>query len=460
MKHKYQDSKMSIEMRIIILTITICSSSLAGAFNLPFLSLSSRKSDESSIIKDPVTDLGRLSGQKLQRQGVSNKLTDHNLIGTASDVHYVPRPQQQQEQMLAEQLALLPAAGAIYESLPVMPPGKRRLDGDSDALASNNRRIYPMLNDAATRRELKLMLKYGQPGLGNVIDSGIANIQGHNSVLVSTTRNDIDGNRQLVNLEGRLPMATTQNRKPLRVRQLNKNLRRIASNNVYQESRANRGRPMERARSATNRRQSGKLRQAKSSDDNDDGDEDDSKSDNDESTDLDDNEASSADRRSGGDDSFEREASKDFNSDAPDNTDQASNSNGEGNSQNGARYLKHSASNRGQGKQYVPVHEDQSSADDSNSQDDEDIDSTNIVSGSLYAPLHKKVVHLQVEQSTKKNYPQVNSKMNQVNDIQAAAGHHHNHHHGHYYQYVEVPKKKTWKFGFKRGNHKHESEFR
>lgn len=44
-------------------------------------------------------------------------------------------------------------------------------------------------------------------------------------------------------------------------------------------------------------------------------------------------------------------------------------------------------------------------------------------------------------------------------DLTAAAGHHHHHGHSHYYQYVEVPKKKAWKFGFKRGNHKHESEY-
>lgn len=43
-------------------------------------------------------------------------------------------------------------------------------------------------------------------------------------------------------------------------------------------------------------------------------------------------------------------------------------------------------------------------------------------------------------------------------ELQAAAGSHHGHH-GHYYQHVEVPKKKAWKFGFKRGNHKHESKF-
>lgn len=42
-------------------------------------------------------------------------------------------------------------------------------------------------------------------------------------------------------------------------------------------------------------------------------------------------------------------------------------------------------------------------------------------------------------------------------DLQTAAGHHHGHH-DHYYQYVEVPKKKAWKFGFKRGNHKHTSK--
>lgn len=40
-------------------------------------------------------------------------------------------------------------------------------------------------------------------------------------------------------------------------------------------------------------------------------------------------------------------------------------------------------------------------------------------------------------------------------DLEAAAGHQHDHGHGHYYQFVEVPKKKAWKFGFKRGNHKH-----
>lgn len=45
-------------------------------------------------------------------------------------------------------------------------------------------------------------------------------------------------------------------------------------------------------------------------------------------------------------------------------------------------------------------------------------------------------------------------------DLQAAAGHHHKKHHGHghYHQYAEVPKKKAWKFGYKRGNHKHTSK--
>lgn len=45
-----------------------------------------------------------------------------------------------------------------------------------------------------------------------------------------------------------------------------------------------------------------------------------------------------------------------------------------------------------------------------------------------------------------------------VGDLNMAAGHHHGHAHGKYYEYREVPKKKTWKFGYKRGNHKHTIE--
>ena len=42
-------------------------------------------------------------------------------------------------------------------------------------------------------------------------------------------------------------------------------------------------------------------------------------------------------------------------------------------------------------------------------------------------------------------------------DLHAAAGSQHEHQ-PHYYQYAEVPEKKAWKFGFRRGNHKHEIE--
>lgn len=45
-----------------------------------------------------------------------------------------------------------------------------------------------------------------------------------------------------------------------------------------------------------------------------------------------------------------------------------------------------------------------------------------------------------------------------IGDLNTAAGHHHGHAHGKYYEYREVPKKKTWKFGYKRGNHKHTIE--
>lgn len=47
-------------------------------------------------------------------------------------------------------------------------------------------------------------------------------------------------------------------------------------------------------------------------------------------------------------------------------------------------------------------------------------------------------------------------------DLQTAAGHHHGKSHGgshgHYYQYAGQPKKKAYKWGFKRGNKKHESK--
>lgn len=46
-------------------------------------------------------------------------------------------------------------------------------------------------------------------------------------------------------------------------------------------------------------------------------------------------------------------------------------------------------------------------------------------------------------------------------DMAAAAGHHHGKSHGghgKYYMYTEVPKKHSYKMGFKRGNHKHTIE--
>lgn len=45
-------------------------------------------------------------------------------------------------------------------------------------------------------------------------------------------------------------------------------------------------------------------------------------------------------------------------------------------------------------------------------------------------------------------------------DMATAAGHHHGKSHGKYYMFVEAPKKKTYKMGFKRGNHKHHIEMK
>lgn len=43
-------------------------------------------------------------------------------------------------------------------------------------------------------------------------------------------------------------------------------------------------------------------------------------------------------------------------------------------------------------------------------------------------------------------------------DMATAAGSHHGKSHGKYYMFTEVPKKHSYKMGFKRGNHKHEIE--
>jgi len=111
---------------------------------------------------------------------------------------------------------------------------------------------------------------------------------------------------------------------------------------------------------------------------------------------------------------------------------------------------------------------------DQNDQDNEDIDATNVRgvasrdTAMLDANLSDKQSQLNgdngssldglsIEDETAASSAMQNMKHSST-DLQTAAGSHHGHH-GHYYQYVEVPKKKAWKFGFKRGNHKHTSEY-
>lgn len=67
-----------------------------------------------------------------------------------------------------------------------------------------------------------------------------------------------------------------------------------------------------------------------------------------------------------------------------------------------------------------------------------------------------------ISQSPSQVSMQTSASHHQAGDLSAAAGHHHKHHqpHGKYYEYREVPHKKAWKFGYKRGNHKHTSKFR
>ena len=51
--------------------------------------------------------------------------------------------------------------------------------------------------------------------------------------------------------------------------------------------------------------------------------------------------------------------------------------------------------------------------------------------------------------------PAIQTAGSSMGDLNTAAGHHHGHAYGKYYEHRSVPHKKTWKYGYKRGNHKH-----
>lgn len=498
---------MSTSTRIILLTLTIYSSQLACAFDIHYIP-ATKKSDESSVIRDVLTDLRRLSDQKqLTAQHVSStttnaqqqaatattndELNEQPLLGTASDVHYASQVQHN----LMQQLGLLPAAGAVYESMPIMPPGKRRLDSiddDSDALSSTNRRAYPLSNyvdkNQLERRDLDVIVE--RDAMKGVIDSGHSQDE-DSSQLALPTNSRAQAGKRLLRLEGRLLMAA-QSGKLNRVKQRQQIQRRNQQQQQHQRQRNNNDRKYVARRnnnngysgrqspqeSRNNQGRSGASLERRSGR----GDDESVDDDDDSSEDSGDDRSSAAYERRSGDDSFEREAARDFNSDAQDQDQRGASNDADGDSnaygnngsngrQSGGRTAGNSigrlrqAASAGRSKQ-----NDFSSAsndDDSNANDDEDIDATSLalVGRTLFLPQqsvdsNNNELNLQVEQSeNQKKYPHQVGNLNQVNELQGAAGHHHSHHHGHYYQHVEVPKKKAWKFGFKRGNHKHESKY-
>lgn len=80
-------------------------------------------------------------------------------------------------------------------------------------------------------------------------------------------------------------------------------------------------------------------------------------------------------------------------------------------------------------------------------------------SGSVQPATKPSVYHSIIDRtdagSTLNVSPAIQTSTSTNGDLKTAAGHHHGHTHGKYYEYRAVPKKKTWKFGYKRGNHKH-----
>lgn len=77
-------------------------------------------------------------------------------------------------------------------------------------------------------------------------------------------------------------------------------------------------------------------------------------------------------------------------------------------------------------------------------------------SPSLTQPsVYHSIIDRTATEMTRQTSPAVQASTSTIGDLHTAAGHHHGHAHGKYYEYRAVPKKKTWKFGYKRGNHKH-----
>lgn len=86
--------------------------------------------------------------------------------------------------------------------------------------------------------------------------------------------------------------------------------------------------------------------------------------------------------------------------------------------------------------------------------------STSTNAGLMEPNSHSNVYHSIIDHTDRLNRRQASpaiqtSEARTDGDLSTAAGHHHGHAYGKYYEYRAVPKKKTWKYGYKRGNHKH-----
>lgn len=83
---------------------------------------------------------------------------------------------------------------------------------------------------------------------------------------------------------------------------------------------------------------------------------------------------------------------------------------------------------------------------------------TNMYSSASYSPAQPNIYHSVIDQTVNPASIASTAQTSTATidgDLSTAAGHHHGHAHGKYYEYRAVPEKKTWKYGYKRGNHKH-----
>lgn len=434
---------------------------------------STQKNSEALVIHDPVTDLGRLYTKPTNN--IAQKLSDHQLDQVASA--------NLESLVSLDQNGGLSMRPQIYDHSQLLGlrllPGKRRFD-DGVALAStgqtlSNEFIIPRgeLVTAASRGK-KISNKYSMHS--KIIDEGVQfddQLTKQSADIDQLMNTNENFNRRALlntatlNRSGKSKYSTQGNRKL----KLNNNPGRLGGFSG-QESRKRQTKPYLKG-PIKEADDANELADENNGDDGY-GDAEKASDRRADSFDLDDNSSNhnrDSNRNSNSNDNEndkDEDSSVDNDSDEDEDNGRAADA-GSSARANPRRRLKQAASKQHSGRSKVVTGKrargnlGSAKLNDNDDDTEEDTESTNTRRVTAVSTKglesHKtwplKVVEV-VHEPTVADSLAGNDAKHGLTDLQTAAGHHHGHSHSHYYQYVEVPKKKSWKFGFKRGNHKHE----